>query len=70
MKITLKGNQMVWISLFLQLSHATENQPVEKEIASKGVLDLRQEFSNTLPYDSQKECTLELIQRCHIGCPS
>lgn len=44
MKTTLKGNQMVWISLFLQPWHTTANQLVEKKIASKRVLDLKQEF--------------------------
>lgn len=60
MKTTLKGNQMIWIYLFFVLffytfCHMTE--AVGGKLAYKRMLDLKQEFKNTLPHGIKKEYT-------------
>ena len=51
------------LNLSLLTAFACDSKSASGEkIASEGVLDLRQESSDTLPHDIQKECSLQLIQ--------
>ena len=58
MKTTLKGNQMIWIYLFFFLHLLPyDSNAVGGKLAYKRMLDLKQEFKNTLPHGIKKEYT-------------